>query len=463
VFRALDSGCHTMLAGLWSSGELQRWMADGSLVATRAVDDPQLLSELAAEHAPYAAFVEHAPISPITYPCEWSVSMLADAAIATLDLQRSMLATGCRLKDASAYNVQFVGGRPVFIDVASIERAERLDTWPALDQFQRMFTLPLLLCRLRHWDLRTYFLPSPQGRSIEEAARLVGWPRLALPACWIDLTLPALLGRWAPPRPSTLVDASSAVAPSSTVAPGSEALRWNLARLRRKVLSLAAGYRPRGDWVDYGARCSYDSIAEGFKRSLVEDILRSTHPRQALDLGCNTGEYSLLAARHADRVIAVDGDHDSIETLYRRLRSSPAINTPANITPLVCDLLAPTPAIGFRNVERPAILQRLKSDCVLALALVHHLLVRGNLPLAMLCDLLRDLTTRDLVVEFVPREDPMFRRLLEGRGELFADLDLDRFRAAFTPDFKVLRETAIPHTIRTLLWLRRKDADHAHA
>ena len=475
IFRALDQTAAAALQGLEAHGALSALLDDGLLVATRFVADGDLLAELRAEHADGAAFLEHERLPTIAFPAEWSISMLADAAALTIDLQLRLLEQGCGLKDATAYNVQFRGSRPTFIDAASIERAPRRDVWHALGQFHRCFTYPLLLCRHHAWEPRDCFSSQPEGRTPEQTARIVGRWGLLRPRNWLDLSLPLLLAGRAKPSRSAVrsggdseafraprlcqpceVDVASSTdeAPSGNVA----AQRWNLLRLRKKVLRLAAGYQPKSAWSDYAATCSYDEAAAAAKRDFVADCLRESRPKQVLDLGCNTGEYSLLAATHAEQVIAIDSDHDSVERFYRRLRdeAAPQRTSPAAITPLVVDLLAPTPAVGFRNAERPAFLSRVQPDCVLALAVAHHLLVRGNLTPAMLRDQLFDLTGSGLVLEFVPPRDPMFLGLLRDRavGELHR-LTLEEFRRTFAERFTVLREASLPHSCRTLLWLRK--------
>lgn len=456
IYRALDRATEAALRELDRGGALAELMADGALVPSRFVDDDALQDELAAEHAPLARFLEHERLAPIAYPAEWSISMLADAAAHTIDLHLRLLAEGYGLKDASACNVQFHGSRPTFIDLSSVERPARRDVWIALGQFHRTFTYPLLLCRRHGWEPRDCFLSRPEGWTPEQTARVVGRLNLLRPRDWLDLALPLLLtrrsvrGRAARPR------ASSATPTASPSAEATAAQRWNLLRLRRKVLRLAAGYRPRGAWSEYAHTCSYDETAANAKRSFVAGCLRESRPRSVLDLGCNTGEYSLLAAQHAERVVAVDGDHDSIERLYRRLRDE---SHAMPITPLVVDLLAPTPAVGFRNEERPAFLSRVEPDCVLALAVAHHLLVHGNLTPHMLRDQLFDLTRRDLVLEHVPPRDPMFQRLLRDRTGIDLEcLALAEFRGVFGERFAVLRELSLPHSCRTLLWLRKRTA-----
>jgi len=446
VYRAIDGDCHHVLDRLSTTGTLGRLMTERRIVPTWFVEDPDLRAELASENPGYCQFLGHRPVEPITYPCEWTVSMLADAAIHTLRLQLCLLEADCSLKDASAYNVQFVAGRPTFIDLASIERPRRKDLWHALGQFHRMFTFPLLLCRHRAWDLRSYFLAAPGGRSPEEVARAGGRLGRWRPSWLLDVTLPCLFGRWASRRGN--LDSLPSQAPSQQ---DPRAQQWNLRRLRSKLRRLADGYRPRGVWATYSADCHYDQAAEEAKKAMVREFLTAGRPDRVVDLGSNSGDYSYLAAECGARVVAVDGDHDALDLLYRRLRREPAA-----VSPMVVDVTSPTPGLGFRNAEHLGFFDRVRGDCVLALALVHHLIVQGNLSPAAVRDLLFDLTEQDVVVEFVPPSDPMFRRLLMGRTERFGDLRLAAFRRVFEERFSVLREADIPQSRRTLLFLRKR-------
>lgn len=445
IFRALGSGFVPILNDIEPNGLLTSLVQDGLIVPTTRVGEP-LKAELLASHLDSLEFVEHESIAPITYPYEWSLSMLADAGILTLDLQLRLLKAGLSLKDATAYNVQFRGGKPVFIDLTSIERPLRLDLWKALGQFNQMFTFPLLLNREQGWDLRSYFLGSLGGRTLEQVSHSFGALSRWRPSLLLDLTLPLLLGRRVEKQ-----EPEKPVASSRPKGPGSpEAQRANLGRLRSKIGGLAEGYQPSGVWADYTTTCTYDAAASSAKRDLIKAYLERHRPGQVLDLGCNTGEYSYLAASGGARVISVDQDHDAIEMLYRRLRKEPAA-----ITPMVADLSNPSPGIGFRNQERDPLFSRIQSDLVFALALLHHLLVSANLSLQASRDLLFDLSRDHVVLEFVPTDDPMFRRLLRFRSEDFGWLTLDRCRAVLEQRFTVVEEHPVPGTPRTLLFLRK--------
>ena len=447
IFRAVDRSCHSVLQSIASKGHLARLVGEKIVVPTRFVEEPALKKELVSEHPGYAEFLEHELVPQITYPYEWTVSMLADAALLTLELQKQLVEIGCSLKDASAYNIQFVKGRPIFIDLSSIERPERVDLWFALGQFQRMFLFPLLLCRHGGWDLRSYFLSSLDGRSVEQVARSFGALQRWRPGLLLDVALPLLLQRKADrkneARPSSLPKSSGQ----------NSAQLVNLKRLQHKIRKLAAGYRPRGVWSDYTQTCSYDRVAETAKKNLVRDFLKSTQPQSVLDLGCNTGEYSDLAAECGAKIVAAaDADHDAVEIFYRRLRTQ---SKP--ITPLVLDVANPSPGIGYMNRERASFLDRFNAQCVFALALLHHLLVSANFSLAAARDLFCQLSSRYLVLEFVPPGDPMFERLLRFRVDLFADLTLEQCLRVFSERFNLLRQVALENSPRTLLFFEKKN------
>jgi 2-polyprenyl-3-methyl-5-hydroxy-6-metoxy-1,4-benzoquinol methylase len=444
IYRAIDADCEVVLRDLDESGLLAQLTEDGLVVQTRFVDGG-LLESLSKENPGYSCFLSHEKIAPISYPYEWSTGMLADAAILTLNLQMRLAQAGYALKDATAYNIQFVNGRPVFIDLASIEKPSRQDLWFALGQFQRMFLFPLLLCRHCGWDIRSYFLGSLDGRSAEQVERHFGRISRFRPALLLDLTLPLMFE-----RRSEKKNAHRSWEQTST-GNDPKAQLINLKRLKGKIRSLADGYKTHGVWSDYTKTCSYDSVAESSKKKCIGSFLKTTPAATVLDVGCNTGDYSRLAAEHGARVVAVDADHDAVELLYRQLRTEGK-----SILPMVVDAANPSPAIGFMNQERSAFLERISADCVLALAVMHHLLVSANLSMLAIRDLFYHLSQRDLILEFVPTDDSMFQRLIHFRVNLFSGVTLENCLAVFQERFELLQKTPIEGTVRTLIFFRKK-------
>jgi hypothetical protein len=446
VFRAIDAECRDTLQHLIQSGVLPRLMSDGAVVDTRFVEDRALVCELEREHGARAAFLEHDRIAHITYPYEWSMSMVADAGIHTLDLQIALLEAGCSLKDATAYNVQFVAGAPCFIDLPSFERAARLDVWYALGQFQRMFVYPLLLGRYQGWDPRSYFLANLDGRSASQVAGSFKGLQAYRPGLLLDVTLPAMFEK----RSTN----GKGEVKQSTGGSGSAAAQIpNLKRLRSKLRSLAAGYTPTESWVAYTRECSYDDTAESAKKQQIAAFLQRIAPASVLDLGANTGDYSYVAASCGADVVAVDQSHDTIEVLYRRLRREPA-----RITPVVVDLRSPSPGIGYRNEERPPFFERVSSDCVMALALIHHLIVSGNMTMEAVRELFAGIVKRHLILEFVPPDDEMFRKLTMFRRDEFGYLTLENCIEVFSSCFHLEAQAPVPHSGRTLLLFRKKES-----
>ena len=450
VFRALDATSAGLIRTLVADGHLARWIREGLVVGTRFVEEPGLQAELDAAHPGFAAFLEHDRIEPITYPYEWSTSMLADAGRLTLRLQGELLKLGLSLKDATAYNIQFVRGQPVFIDLTSIEKPVRLDLWFALGQFHRMFLYPLLLVKHAGWDLRSYFLASLDGRSTLQVGQAFTFLKRWSPALILDVGLPYALEKKVKAGKASAPKAPPATADGAPA--GNPAIQeMTLRRLDRKIAALAAAIAPETVWGDYTQICSYDGAAEASKKSLVRDFLLQAKPASVLDIGCNTGDYSRIAAECGAGVLATDFDVGAVEQMYRRLRQEPAA-----ITPLVVDIANPSPGIGYLNGERPAFLERARPDCVLALAVIHHLLVGANLPMAAIRDLFAALAQKHLVLEFVPTDDVMFRKLIEFRVNLFADVTLDRCLEVFGEKFTLLRREPVQNSPRTLLLFEKR-------
>jgi SAM-dependent methyltransferase len=447
ILRAVDDRCLQTVGELRDSGLLARLIEDGLLVPTTIVEEPELLHRLRTIYPEPAGFLQHERIHPISYPYEWSPAMLADAGICTIDLQIRLLESGYSLKDATAYNIQFHRGRPVFIDIPSIEHPPRLDVWIALGQFGRMFTNPLLLNRHKGQSLRSYFLADLDGSDVSRVQRAFGRLELLSPRLLLDVTLPYWFGR----RAARLDDTQPRRLESRQTSPAAQIM--NLRRLRSKLTRLAGKTCSTGHWVAYTDTCSYSDRAEDCKLREVGRFLQEHRPVSVLDVGSNTGRYSALAVEAGAQVVSIDSDADCIDRLYGETRGAGR-----SLLPMCIDIANPSPAIGFCNRERARFLDRIQVDCVLALAVIHHLHVTANLPLAGIRDLFADICGRHLVLEFVPTDDVMFRKLMQFRTDLYQEFTLQRCLAIFGERFEILRQIPLDDSPRTLLVMRKKDA-----
>lgn len=399
---------------------------------------------------PGAAFVIQPRELPlISYPYEWAFSQLREAALVTLEAHGRALTFGMRLRDASAYNVQFDRGRPVLIDSLSFEMADWAEPWPAYRQFCQHFLAPLAL--MAHRDLRCGLMLRDyiDGLPLDLAAGLLPG-RTRLGGLLPHIHLHASADRRA--RRGGIHGASE---PAATLA---SARKMTLVRhealvdsLRRAVEGLRL--EPGGHWLSYTRETSYTPEGAESKRLIVERMLAAAGGTVVWDLGANVGTYSDLAAGSGRQVIAFDQDPSVVELHWRNLSTEAR----ESVLPLVMDLTNPSPALGWAHQERRSLLERGPADVAMALALVHHLAIGNNVPLPRIAELLAHAGHR-VVVEFVPREDPMVGQLLASRRDIFTDYTLPAFRAAFDPLFVTLDEAPVADSLRTVFLMERRPA-----
>jgi len=211
-------------------------------------------------------------------------------------------------------------------------------------------------------------------------------------------------------------------------------------------------WEPSGtEWADYDTNTSYGADATASKERLVADLVAQTSGETVWDLGANTGRFSRIAAAAGRSVVAFDIDPAAVERNYRALRAEGR----EDILPLVMDLADPSPGLGWAHAERASLTDRAPADTALALALIHHLAIGRNIPLPAIAEQLARFTPQ-LIIEFVPRDDPMVRQLLATREDVFADYTPDGFRAAFAPVFETVVEAPVEGSSRTLTLFRRR-------
>ncbi len=415
------------------------------LVAERMIVEHEDVGLQLAPLPGAAAVIRPRVIEFISYPYEWAFSQLKEAALLTVELQSRALDAGMRLRDASAYNVQFDAGRPILIDSLSFEVAEPTEPWPAYRQFCEHFLAPLALMAYRDARCGLMLRDFIDGIPLDLAARLLpGRTRLNL-GLSAHIHLHAGAQRRAAKEPPPAEGAERRQRRISET--GQRAL---LDSLRRTVEGLR--YEPSSQWVDYATTTSYSESATASKGQIVREMLtQAGGAGTAWDVGANVGVYSAMAADAGYRVIAFDQDAASVEAHWRRVHGD---GNPA-ILPLVLDLANPSPAVGWGLEERRSFLERGEPDVMLALALVHHLAIGNNVPLASVARLFARMAPL-AIVEFVPKEDPMTRRLLAARPDIFEGYSIDGFRDAFAASFRTVREAPVADSPRTLFLLERR-------
>ncbi len=375
----------------------------------------------------------------ISYPYEWSFSQLRDAALLTLQIQERALLHGLSLKDASAFNVQFHGSTPIFIDTLSFE-PDPGTPWVAYEQFCRQFLAPLFLMHYGSANAAALLANFLDGLSLPWTAKLLPVSSLFHFGALCHIHLHSLSQRSrssAPPSRSSLIPVPVRIS--------------LLHSLRRAVESLRPP-PPTSHWSTYSQnRSHYSHVARASKIELVGSVLSGARPRLVYDLGANDGAFSLLAARAGSLCIAIDQDHACVDSLYRKARSS---NGQTRILPLNMDLSNPSPSLGFAHEERLSFSARASADLTLALGLIHHLRISCNIPLASVARFFAQFS-RNLLLEFVPPEDPMSQLMLHGRLPS-PDHSLDGVLSAFRPHFDSPHILPIADSPRSLILFRAK-------
>jgi len=418
----------------------------GRPIASRLVSAGHLISstvlEAASEQDSQSLQLQHPRVSFASYPWEWTPALWLSAAELTLNLCSDLLKEGWILKDATPLNVLFQGVQPVFVDVLSIQRADlKQPIWFAYGQFVRTFLLPMLAHSRLGWPLQVA-LSRRDGFEPEEIYSALSWTqRLQQPAL-SAVTLPILLSRRAtrdatPPSGATLMPRT--LADPEVVR---QILLKTLSGLRSRMQRVTPSQRS-STWSDYVNTANhYTTEDHAAKREFVRDALAVARPSRVLDVGCNTGVYSMLAAEAGAEVVSIDTDMQAVDRLCTALKG-----TGKNILPLCVDLAHPTPAAGWQNRETHSFLARASGhfDTVMMLAVLHHLLLQSQIPLSHIASLCSTLTTRNLILEWVPPQDSMFQQLVRGRDALYAHITEDAFREAFAPHFTILREVTLPN------------------
>ena len=381
----------------------------------------------------------------ISYPYEWSFSQLKDAAILTLRIQHQALKHGFVLKDASAFNVQFLDASPIFIDTLSFEPYVEGTPWVAYKQFCQHFLAPLALMSYRDAELSKLMISHIDGVPLPLASKL-------LPIrTRVNYALAAHIHFHSKLQQNHADDAGTG-ARAAAVNVSQKGLNAVIESLA-KVIEKLRWKMPDTEWGDYYQKTNYSSQAAAEKHALVDAFLQGIPDtlNTIQDLGANTGEYSQIAARHCQLVVSQDIDPVAVELNYR-LRKS---DGPRNILPLVQNLVSPSPAIGWGNAERSSFMERAHCDALLALALIHHLAISNNVPLQGIAGQFAAIT-RWLVIEFVPKSDSQVMRLLATREDIFPDYTQAGFELAFSRHFQIEKAAAVPDSERILYLMKAR-------
>lgn len=380
-------------------------------------------------------------IQHISYPYEWCFQQLKDAALLTLKIQLKALEHNMTLKDASAFNVQFRNGKPVFIDTLSFDYYKEGDPWIAYRQFCSHFLAPLAVMSNVSTELAKLSQLYIDGIPLQLASTLLPTKTKVSAFYFLHIHYHAKLEAKYSGNTDT------------------EKVKRYLSKTKqaRVIHHLASGIQSmklrtkNSEWSNYYDEFSYSDIAVENKKQIVKEWASAIAPKIAWDLGCNTGMFSEAVQPFCEQVISFDNDHLAIQKFYADVKEKGY----KNILPLIMDLNNPSAAIGWANQERKSFTERSKADLILALALIHHLAIGNNVPLFNLAEFMSR-QTEWLIIEFVPKQDKQVQRLLVTREDIFTDYTQQSFETAFEHFFVIEKKQPIIETERTLYLMKRK-------
>jgi hypothetical protein len=420
---------------LIQSGLYKALVAEGLLI-----EHEELSSGISLSDAAYK-ILKPRNIPFISYPYEWSFNQLKDAALTTLKIQKRALDHGMALKDASAYNIQFINGRPIFIDTLSFENYREGAPWVAYRQFCQHFLAPLALIACKDIRLGQLLRSYIDGIPIDLADNLLPITSVLRPHLFIHIHLHAksqrqfakksVAGNFKMKRASLLglIDSLEAAI---------NGLKWN---------------PKESEWMSYyEADTNYSPAGFAHKKQLVMSFLKQSDPKIVWDLGANTGEFSRIAGREGALTVSWDVDPACVEMNYRACRDTGE----KNILPLLLDLTNPSPAVGWAHEERKSLMERSPVDAVLALALIHHLAIANNIPLKSIAEFFSNIC-KHLIIEFVPKTDSQVQKLLKTREDIFLNYSQENFEKEFMSYFSVVSCVTIQDSER-ILYLMEKGA-----
>lgn len=417
---------------LMSSGLYDALVKAGRLVPHREVQVPPADPERAYR------IIQPDPVAFISYPYEWCFSQLKDAALLTLTVQKQALKFGLSLKDASAYNVQFVRRKPVLIDTLSFEICPEPKPWVAYRQFCQHFLAALALMAYRDVRLGQLLRVHIDGIPLDLASALLPRRTRLNPSLMTHLHLHA--------------KSQAHYADKGGEARGRTMSQYAVLGL---LDSLEGAIRkltwrpPKTQWGEYYQDTSYTPAAFEDKRATVGRLLEVASPRTVWDLGGNVGVFSRLAGTRGVPTVCMDSDPVAVERNYLSQEDGSA-----DVLPLLMDLTSPSPGLGWANQERMSLAERGPADTVLALALIHHLAISNNVPFPTIAAFLAGLC-RTLIIEFVPKEDPQVQRLLRTREDIFSDYSQDAFERQFGQSFRVVERAPVRESPRVLYLLEK--------
>lgn len=435
-YRAVYESYKTPYEHFISSGLCQILVKKGFLLPFDEIEDKLGFFE-------FYKILKPKQIKFISYPYEWSFSMLKDAAILTLTIQQIAIEYGMSLKDASAFNVQFINGRPIFIDTLSFEIYKKDRPWIAYRQFCEHFVAPLALMARVNPGLNRMFIINLDGISLSLAKKILPFSARFNLELFLHIFLHEKFQR---------------KHEDSNIHIDENKKRLSLFSMKVLINGLMSTIKNQNwkatgtEWSDYNSDSIHSKEYLKFKTEVLTKLLDYASPNSIWDIGANDGFYSRLAANKGIEVISCDFDTACVENNYLQVKQ----NKESNILPLLFNILNPSPSIGWDCKERCTINNRNRPDLIMALAIIHHLSIRSNIPFFLIASYFASISSL-LIIEFVPKEDSKVKQLLLNRDDEFTNYTQSNFELAFLKYYKIEQRISSSYNNRIFYLMKKHE------
>jgi len=442
IFRIITSRGLDTYNFLKAAPTIKKLIKQGDVVDFTELDRPQWpqIGDIDVQK-----IIQHPTIPFITYPYEWPFFVLKQAALLHLDIQIKCLKENISLSDATAYNVQFNGTKPAFIDLLSFRPYQDGEFWTAHRQFCEQFLNPLLMRALLGVPHNSWYRGNLEGIPVDQLSQI-----LPLKYCfsWKVLSNIILQAKFQNQAYSMSKNELQTQVNKRKL-PKSGYLAM-LSQLRDWIASLTPKHSKKSTWGDYDQEHTYNSKEEQEKIKYIKDFCAKIKPKHLWDLGCNSGQYSEAAlSGGAENVVGFDFDQNALDKAWHR-----AIDKKLNFLPLFLDATNPSPAQGWNNTERQSLQKRGNADAIIALAFEHHLAIGKNIPLPDVIAWLTSLAPSG-VIEFVPKNDSTIQKMLAIREDIFSGYTQENFEAELKKHAQIIDHKTVSAEGRTLYWFER--------
>lgn len=388
--------------------------------------------------------IEASKIPFINYPYEWSFLQYKHAALLTLKIQKFCLEHNFTLKDASAFNITFHEGKPIFLDTLSFDFYQENNPWLAYKQFIMHFLGPLVLTKyFGHEHLKT-LSQNLEGISLQKTAQLLPFKSYFSASILTNIHLLARYDKKYESDKKTLSNNLSKAAQLKLID-----------GLYDFILNLSVNEKT--EWDHYYNQINYNDAAYQFKKEFTKDWFLSIKGKSLIDIGGNDGTFSRELKEIAKLIIVADVDPNAVEQNYRQVLK----NKEKLILPIVADALNPSANYGFNNQERYSFIDRVKEsnlDGCLALAVIHHITLSGNIPFSLSAKFFSKMA-ENLLIEFPTRADSWVQFLLDSKREFKAHFDFyteKNFEKEYAVYFEIVKKEKIDSSERILYSLKRR-------